>query len=89
MRGHLTLLGSVLHASKSNKLVVKCFSKVVPKVGSLVYDNRSRPIGSVFDVIGPVSSPYILVKPSKELGPDELRQVKKVYVNFSMKNFGR
>ncbi|MEM4576871.1 MAG: Gar1/Naf1 family protein [Candidatus Nezhaarchaeales archaeon] len=89
MRGSLTLLGSVLHTSKSNKLVVKCFSKVVPKVGSLVYDNKSRLIGSVFDVIGPVSSPYILIKLSEEIGPDELRQVKKVYVNSSMKKTGR
>ncbi|MDH5815882.1 MAG: H/ACA ribonucleoprotein complex subunit GAR1 [Candidatus Nezhaarchaeota archaeon] len=90
MRGTITLLGSVLHRSKSNKLVVKSSSKAIPKIGEPVYDNKSRIIGSVYDIIGPVSSPYILIKPLSEIGLDDLKQVKKVYViSSSSKGIGR
>lgn len=89
MRGSIALLGSVLHISKSNKLVVKSSSKALPKIGDLVYDNKSRILGSVYDVIGPISSPYIIVKPSDDVGLDDLKQVKKVYVALSPKGSRR
>jgi RNA-binding protein len=85
MRGSLTLLGSVLHLSKSNKLVAKSFSKLIPKIGDTVYDGKSRVIGSVYDIIGPVSSPYILIKPSSKIDPDDLRHIKKVYASRASK----
>jgi rRNA processing protein Gar1 len=85
MRGSLTLLGSVLHLSKNNKLVAKSLSKAFPKIGDPVYDDKSRVIGSVYDVIGPISSPYILIKPSSEIDPDDLRRIKKVYVLLASK----
>lgn len=89
MKGSITPLGSVLHVSKSYKLVVKSFSKVIPKIGEPVYDNKSRIIGSVYDVIGPVSSPYILIKPSSEVDPDVFTHAKKVYVVSSPKGIRR
>jgi RNA-binding protein len=81
MRGPLALLGSVLHLSKSNKLVAKSLSKSIPKIGDSVYDGKGRVIGLVYDIIGPVSSPYILIKPSSEIDPDDLRRIKKVYAS--------
>jgi len=89
MRGPLTLLGSVLHLSKSNKLVVKGSLKAPPKIGDPVYDGKSRVIGSVYDVIGPASSPYILIKPSSEIDPDDLRRIKKVYAILTSKGSRR
>ncbi len=80
MRGSLTLLGPVLHLSKSNKLVVKSSFKAPPKIGDPVCDGKNRVIGLVYDVIGPVASPYVLIKPSSEVNPDDLRRIKRVYV---------
>jgi len=89
MRGPLTLLGSVLHLSKSNKLVVKGSFKAPPKIGDPVYDGKSRVIGLVYDVVGPVSSPYILIKPSSEIDPDDLRRIKRVYAILTSKGSRR
>ncbi|MEM0217244.1 MAG: Gar1/Naf1 family protein [Candidatus Nezhaarchaeales archaeon] len=89
MKGTITLLGSVLHKSKSNKFVVKSSSKITPKIGDLVYDDKGRIVGSIYDVIGPVSSPYILIKPPSEVSPDDLKQVKRVYVMSPFKGIRR
>jgi len=89
MKGSLTLLGSVLHLSKSNKLVVKSSSKAIPKIGDPIYDGKNRVIGLVYDVVGPVSSPYVLVKPFGEINPNDLKRIKKVYATPSSKSTKR
>jgi RNA-binding protein len=33
-----------------------------PKTGERVVDEKLKPVGIVFDVFGPVSSPYVAVK---------------------------
>jgi len=43
-------------------LIVK--SEEAPKVGLDVVDENLKVIGRVFDIIGPVSAPYAVVKPS-------------------------
>jgi RNA-binding protein len=35
----------------------------MPRVGERVVDENLKPVGMVFDVFGPVSSPYVSVKP--------------------------
>jgi RNA-binding protein len=35
-----------------------------PKIGTEVVDENLKVVGKVFDIIGPVSSPYAVVKPS-------------------------
>jgi rRNA processing protein Gar1 len=35
-----------------------------PKIGEKVVDEKLKQVGTVSDVFGPVSSPYISVKPS-------------------------
>ncbi len=59
--GNLQHLGRVLHVSVSRNLILK--AKLQPKIGDKVVDENLRYIGSVFDVFGPVSSPYVSVKP--------------------------
>lgn len=39
-------------------------AEALPKIGDTVVDGHLKPIGTVFDVLGPVSSPYIAVKPA-------------------------
>ncbi|MEM3442435.1 MAG: Gar1/Naf1 family protein [Candidatus Bathyarchaeia archaeon] len=55
-------LGLVLHISPlSQNLIIKV--ERIPKIGETVIDEKLRPIGKVFDIFGPVSSPYAAVKP--------------------------
>lgn len=55
-------LGRVLHVSSmTGNLIVK--AKITPKIGEKVYDGQLKPVGFVFDVFGPVESPYVAVKP--------------------------
>lgn len=52
-------IGRVLHISSSGKAVIRAES--IPKIGDIVLDEKLRPIGKVFDVIGSVASPYVEV----------------------------
>ena len=46
----------------SQSVIVK--ADKTPKIGSAVVDENLKVVGKVFDVIGPVSSPYAVVKPA-------------------------
>ena len=64
MRGdteNLKRIGHVLHISPSRNLVLK--AEAIPKIGDKVVDEELQTVGSVRDVFGPVSSPYVAVKP--------------------------
>jgi len=52
-----------------------------PKIGSTVVDENLKIIGKVFDVIGPVSSPYAVIKPSIR-NPERLAE-KQLYLLLS------
>ncbi len=54
-------VGYVLHVSSSHKMVLK--AENVPRIGDKVLDEDLKPVGIVFDVFGPTSSPYVAVKP--------------------------
>jgi RNA-binding protein len=58
----LQKLGKVRALTPSKNLIVK--SEEAPKVGLDVVDENLKVIGRVFDIIGPVSAPYAVVKPS-------------------------
>ena len=53
-------LGKALNVTPSQNVVVK-ISKT-PPIGSRVIDEKMKVVGKVFDIIGPVSSPYAVVK---------------------------
>lgn len=71
-------LGYYLHKTPSGKLIVKISGKKPPKLGSKVVDGRGDLLGVVTDVIGPVSSPYAVIKPLK--ASLSLNQFEEVYV---------
>ncbi len=54
-------LGRALHLSSSGKIIVKVEN--TPKIGDKVVDENLKVVGEVFDIMGPVSSPYAAVKP--------------------------
>lgn len=56
-------LGKISHLSKSRSLVVKLTSEPSIDVGSKVLDSKLREVGIVQDVFGPVTSPYITIRP--------------------------
>jgi len=59
----LRRLGKVLHVSGSRCLILKTKGAQIP-VGSKVLDSKLKDVGRIFDVFGPVSTPYVSVRPS-------------------------
>ncbi len=56
-------LGTALHVSRSGNIIVKVEQREPPPLGSRVFDRDMRRLGVVVDIIGPVTSPYVVVKP--------------------------
>lgn len=59
----LKRLGKISHLSKSRSLVVKLASEPSIGVGSKVLDSKLREVGIVQDIFGPVTSPYVTIRP--------------------------
>lgn len=57
-------IGLVLHISSSGNMILKAENP--PRIGNQVIDENLKPVGMVFDVFGPVSFPYIAVRPTVE-----------------------
>jgi RNA-binding protein len=58
----LQRLGLVANLTPSRNIVLKIGR--VPRIGETVVDENLRTVGKVFDIMGPVSSPYAAVKPT-------------------------
>jgi RNA-binding protein len=77
----LQRLGRVLNVTPSQNVVVK--TDKPPKIGLTVVDENLKVVGKIFDIIGPVSAPYAVVKPAiKE--PEKLTN-KQLYMILSKK----
>jgi len=75
----LQRLGRVLNVTPSQNVVVK--TDKTPSIGSTVVDENLKVVGKIFDIIGPVSSSYAVVKPAiKE--PEKLTN-KQLYLLLS------
>jgi RNA-binding protein len=61
------LLGQIKGLGYNGKLIVR--GEFAPKLNTEVLDNKKRYIGKVSRIFGPVSSPYIAVKPPKDQRP--------------------
>ncbi len=55
-------LGRITNVSPSGNAIVK--TENPPKLGSEVVDENLNSVGKVFDIIGPVSAPYAVIKPT-------------------------
>jgi len=65
----------------SQNIVVK--TDKTPQIGAAVVDENLKVVGKIFDIIGPVSSPYAVVRPViKE--PEKLTN-KQLYLLLSKK----
>jgi len=77
----LQRLGKVISVTPSQNFVVKL--EKTPQIGSTVIDENLKTVGKVFDIIGPVSSPYAVIKPTIKT-PEELTN-KQLYLLLSKK----
>ena len=66
-----------MHISQSRNIVIK--AENTPKIGETVVDETLKAVGKAFDLIGPVASPYVLIKPTVQ-EPEKLVN-KKLYVS--------
>jgi len=60
----LQRVGCVLHVSSTKNMILK--AENLPNIGDWVVDENLKQVGTIFDVFGPVSSPYVAVRPSVE-----------------------
>lgn len=51
-----------LHKSSSGMIIAKIVEKP-PKIGSKIANSQGRIVGMLTDIIGPVKSPYAVIKP--------------------------
>ena len=75
-------LGKVINVTPAQNVVVKIDK--TPQIGSAVVDENLKVVGKVFDIIGPVSSPYAVIKPTIK-APEKLTN-KQLYLLLSKKN---
>ncbi len=54
-------LGRVVNITSSQNIVIK--TEKTPGIGTNVVDETLQNVGKVFDIIGPVTSPYAVVRP--------------------------
>jgi rRNA processing protein Gar1 len=47
----------------------------IPRIGDKVANEKLKPVGTVFDVFGPTTSPYVAVKPSTQSPKQLVNQV--------------
>jgi len=60
----LRRLGKVTHLSKSRALIVKLDPPKFVRPGTKACDSKLKNIGVVTDILGPVSGPYVSIKPT-------------------------
>jgi len=66
-------LGFVSHISKRGRIIVK--AETIPKLNSEVVDRDNKPIGIVIDILGPVNSPYVAVKPYEKIDAEKIKNL--------------
>ena len=78
-------LGRVIKIRGGRRLIIK--ANFAPRILQTVYDDRLRPIGRVYDVFGPVNSPYVSVLVNHEISENgiELFLNKFLYIKVSSK----
>jgi RNA-binding protein len=71
----LQRLGKILHLSSSRSLIVKIDEARFVKMGTRTCDSKLKEIGKVHDIFGPVSSPYVSIRPA---GPSPAKYVGRI-----------
>ncbi|MEM4156677.1 MAG: hypothetical protein QXQ38_08170 [Archaeoglobaceae archaeon] len=67
---NLSALGRPEKLTKSGMLLVRIQPTNLPKIGDKVVTRKMEQVGIVYDIIGPIISPYALIKPNKVVYED-------------------
>jgi rRNA processing protein Gar1 len=54
----------VLHISSSRRIILK--AQALPRIGDEVIDENLKRVGTVFDIFGSVTSPYLAVRSERK-----------------------
>lgn len=57
-------LGVIKHYTKTRLFIVEAKEKL--PLNTVIVDSRGKPYGEIIDVIGPITNPYLIVKPLVE-----------------------
>lgn len=78
----MKILGTVVHTSSHRNLIVRGdeIKQKMPKINSMVFDQKMNQIGKINDVFGPVKCPYFSVRLFKNVANDSLRDFKRKHV---------
>lgn len=60
-------LGKVLHLSIHGNLIIRLEDGALPRMNTKVVTTKMERIGTVYDIFGPESSPYVSVKLDKRV----------------------
>jgi len=75
----LKLIGEIENVSYNGLWLIR--SDAAPKIGSTVFNQQKKKVGRIVNVIGPVSRPYILVRPVGTVSENQLQIIgEKVYI---------
>jgi rRNA processing protein Gar1 len=71
----LNPIGNFSHVTRSGNIVLKNEKDIPTMYAPVVARGKdwSKVIGKVSDIIGPVSEPYIIIKPKKGIDPNSLK----------------
>ncbi|MEW6593186.1 MAG: Gar1/Naf1 family protein [Candidatus Hadarchaeota archaeon] len=65
----MRLLGKVLHLT-GREIIVK--GEKTPKLGITAVNSKNRTIGRIYEIFGPINSPYISIRPASGLSRKDL-----------------
>ncbi len=71
----MKLVGRVLHVTANRNIVASAVMPLDPD--TIVYTKRKKPVGKVLETFGPVSNPYLLIKPVEF--PPSIKQNEELY----------
>ena len=77
----MKVLGNISHLANSGKLIAK--STQTPPAGAFVYTNDKQKIGKVYNIFGPVKTPYISINLYRSVNKRDLesRHGEKLFVS--------
>ncbi|MEW6222922.1 MAG: Gar1/Naf1 family protein [Candidatus Hadarchaeota archaeon] len=65
----MRLLGKVLHLT-AREIIVK--GEKTPKLGITAVNSKNRTIGRIYEIFGPINSPYISIRPASGFSKKDL-----------------
>ncbi len=66
----LLRIGEVLHFSAQGHIIARV--KQVIRLGTMLFNAKSKPVGTIIDIFGPINRPFASLKPESQITVDSL-----------------